>query len=527
MSPRDNESAGTSRRTALRLGAIGGVSFLGLSSVARTDAQEGPTTITECRVIDEPGEYVLGDDLSAEGDCLSIRSAGVTLDGNGHTLEGDGTGTGLYIESGGTVRNLTIQNFEDGSIVWAGGELSSVTIQDNERRGIWCQDTVEVLCEDSTIRRNGERGISISDYSRDVIIRNCDLVQNPSTPISAGSSAIISIEDCRIVDNGGPVHFAPMPDSRIEGTHISGSDGAGLRTAHGDIAIHDNPTPIRNCVIRDCDGAGIEQPYGFLDVRECTLSGNRVGYQVGTYPDFYETTLRNSNIEDNEEYGLLHTRSDEFSVIVDARCNWWGHESGPVHESNPTENPQGQRVSDDVTFIPWSVERIEDGEGSCEGGLDEPDDPPEAGTGYVARKSYRKIMGVAPYDDVDCWGETIYVTDPSDVDRGGFDGPGEITIPSPSDDDHHCYTLTGHVIRAEPDAVPVTLPTWGDDQGDCESLLFVDPDLELHTDVEYRIVTDDPDPTYESVDTGGFAGTIDEIVQVDFEPTLAEEPSET
>jgi len=529
MSKRGSITRRLSRRTALRIGAVGGASLLGLSSVPQTDAQDGPTTITECREIDEPGEYVLGDDLSAEGDCLEISVSDVTLDGNGQTIDGDGTGTGLDVEySGHTVRNLTVQNFETGIEVEASSNvtLSSITVQDNVGDGIRCgYYASDVRCEDSTIRRNGDAGVSISDYSTDILLRNCELMENEAYPVRAGSSARFGLEGCRVVDNGGPIRFVPRPESTIEGTLVSGSDGPGMVTDYGDLGIYDEPMPIRDCVIEDCDGAGIRQPHGSLDVRECTLSGNRVGYRVPGGTDPYETVLRYSNIVDNEEYGVLHTRADEVTTTVEATCNWWGDESGPVHDDDPAENPQGQRVSDHVAFVPWSTERVEDGEGSCDGGLyGGPEDPVEGGTGYVSRKSYRRIKGTGPYEDVDCWDGTLYVTELSDVEDAGFAGPGAITLPSSEDTEGG--SLPGHVIRAESDAVPVTLPTWGGDRGRCESLLFVDPEQDLHADVEYRIVTDDPDVAYEEVDTNGFARTIDEIVEVEYEPVRSAESTE-
>ena len=531
MSHHDNESTGTSRRTALRLGAIGGVSFLGLSSVARTGAQEGPTTITDCREIDEPGEYVLGDDLSAEGSCLSIRASDVTLDGNGHTIEGDGTGTGIAILTGSsnvTIQDLTVRNFNRGIgvLVGANAHVLDVTVE-RSGDGLWSDADSEILCENSTFRENAGRGINIGDYDDLLTVLNCEIIHNGGTAISAGSSSPIAVKDSVVVGNGGPIRLTPMPDAEITRTEIRENDRAGVSTGSVDQVYLDEPVPVTDCVIRDNHGPGIEHSHSSLEIRGCTLAGNQDGYRLRA-GDPFETILQYNNIEDNEEYGAwVEDPNPWLDEPIDATCNWWGHESGPVHEDNPTGNPQGDRVSDDVAFVPWSVERIEDGEGACEGGLDEePDVPPEAGTGYVARKSYRKIMGVAPYEGYDCWDETVYVTDPSDVDRAGFAGPGEITVPSSSDDDADSDPLTGHVIRAERDAVPVTLPTWGDGRGDCESLLFVDPGQDLRTDVEYRIVTDDPGPTYEDVDTGGFAGTIDEIVQVDFEPTLAEESNE-
>lgn len=175
-----------------------------------------------------------------------------------------------------------------------------------------------------------------------------------------GSSAPFVLEDSRIVDNGDALIFTPMSsenerldvemDTRIEGTEISGSDGAGIRTDLGDAPALEEPTPITNCVIRDNDGPGIDHRYGWLDVRECTLAENQTGFYAHL-GESRKTKLRTNNIEDNDEYGVLHTDVDE-NPTIDGRCNWWGDESGPVHEDNPNDDPQGDRVSDGVEFTP-------------------------------------------------------------------------------------------------------------------------------------------------------------------------------
>ncbi|MFO7927379.1 MAG: right-handed parallel beta-helix repeat-containing protein [Halobacteriota archaeon] len=526
----DKLSGRTSRRTVLRKGAIGGsIGFLGLSSVARTGADDGPTTITEPTTIDEPGEYVLEADLIVEGGSglVITNSADVTLDGNGYRIEGDGSGTGLFISEGDryTVRNLTIEHFETG--LQADGtentSVSSVTVQNTSERGIFVSFEGEIHCEDSTIRRNGGRGILIDDYSS-ATIQDCEIVENGTNPIVTGSSAILKVKGCHIADNGAPFDFTPMPGARMEETQISGSDGAGVYITYGDIPYTDEPTVITDCVIQNNADAGIYHDSSLLEVRACTLKGNTVGYHVGNSAD-RDTILQNNNIEGNDEYGVLHANR-ESNPPVDATCNWWGHESGPVHEDNPTENPRGQRVSDGVAFAPWSVERIEDGGGDCTGGLDE-DEPdgetPPTGIGYIGERSYKKIEGIGPYDSYGCWDGTFYITDRSDIENLDYGSLGGMVLPSSTDGNtengEDCQLFMGHVIRAEADAVPVRLPTWSGERGGCESLLFVEPTQEIPPDVEYRIAsTDGPIPQHEDVDTNGFAGTIDGLVAITFEP---------
>ncbi len=56
------------------------------------------TEITGCTsTFTEGASYFLGDDLAVVpgGVCLKITKKDVVLDGNGHILSGDGTGTGI------------------------------------------------------------------------------------------------------------------------------------------------------------------------------------------------------------------------------------------------------------------------------------------------------------------------------------------------------------------------------------------------------------------------------------------------
>jgi parallel beta-helix repeat protein len=90
-------------------------------------AQAAPTAITACQTIRQPGSYVLATNLDvpdANGNCLAITVASVTLDLAGFSISGNGPrtqGAGiLAIGSGATpfggivVRNGSISNFAVG-----------------------------------------------------------------------------------------------------------------------------------------------------------------------------------------------------------------------------------------------------------------------------------------------------------------------------------------------------------------------------------------------------------------------------
>jgi hypothetical protein len=78
------------------------------------------TPISECGYISESGAYQLVKNLSAAGDCLVVTAdapANITVDLNGFTIRGDGTGSAVRAQTaldGFTVRNGTIKNFDIG-----------------------------------------------------------------------------------------------------------------------------------------------------------------------------------------------------------------------------------------------------------------------------------------------------------------------------------------------------------------------------------------------------------------------------
>ena len=66
--------------------------------------------ITNCSVINYPGNYLLNKDISSLGTCLNITASNVTIDGNGHNITyGTGGVAGYGVYSSG-YNNLTIKN---------------------------------------------------------------------------------------------------------------------------------------------------------------------------------------------------------------------------------------------------------------------------------------------------------------------------------------------------------------------------------------------------------------------------------
>jgi hypothetical protein len=139
-----------------------------------------------------------------------------------------------------------------------------------------------------------------------------------------------------------------------------------------------------------------------------------------------------------------------------------GDETGPKHPDNPRSDPEGQRVSAGVDVVPWSVERIEGGEGVCVGVQER--------AGDISLSSFTKVTGEDDVDyvpDADGWGGSFYVQRPA---RHGWSDEGVVLdVPNAS------RSNRGYLITAEADTEPSGGPTgagpWGED---CSSRLFVE-----------------------------------------------------
>lgn len=106
------------------------------------DVLAGVKKIKKCGTITAPGSYQLDKNLNATGDCLVIQANFVTIDLNGFTVTGDGTGDGItdggVARKGIAIRNGTITGFVDGIDLFfsRGVSVEQVRAFDNSGDGI-------------------------------------------------------------------------------------------------------------------------------------------------------------------------------------------------------------------------------------------------------------------------------------------------------------------------------------------------------------------------------------------------------
>ena len=138
----------------------------------------------------------------------------------------------------------------------------------------------------------------------------------------------------------------------IEGISFDGTGVSGKPVAVG-IAYVDSTGRIADLtvenVIATSLGAGVaiigDVGSSTAEMTGATISSND---NAGIYVCGGSTLEAHLNkIVDNAECGLLNDGGE----TVDATGNWWGHKSGPLHQTNPLG--RGNAVSGDVHFKPW------------------------------------------------------------------------------------------------------------------------------------------------------------------------------
>lgn len=140
--------------------------LLALVLLAAIPAALGATSITGPTVISSPGTYVLTQDITGGSPAIWVKSSGVTIDGNGHTIRGSGGSYGILVNkdgttlSGVTIKNVRVQNWNCGIYLKgvASSSVSGVTAVSNGKAGINLRTTRGTTISGCTVSGN-QQGI--------------------------------------------------------------------------------------------------------------------------------------------------------------------------------------------------------------------------------------------------------------------------------------------------------------------------------------------------------------------------------
>lgn len=191
--------------------------FISISAVSADTPITGPTTITDS------GDYYLANDFTCpSGNAIVITSGGVTIDGQGHTIDGLDTGANgisCQLVNGVTIHNMTIQNFNHGIDLYFADINCYDNILTSNNVGIYAFVGDSSTIRNNVISSNDDSGIYF-DFTWWASITENDISSN----------------------NNAGIYFAGLPnvENYIENNAIvsNGNYGIYLENSHGNYIYH-------------------------------------------------------------------------------------------------------------------------------------------------------------------------------------------------------------------------------------------------------------------------------------------------
>ncbi|MEB3755747.1 MAG: right-handed parallel beta-helix repeat-containing protein [Desulfurococcales archaeon] len=194
--------------TLLVISALPGIPFTKLDTTA-----QGSTVITSLPYdITTPGTYILESDLTTSTYGINVTVENVTIIGNGYTITGPGSESGIIIDGIGgnvTIENIKIKGFEFGIYVnnisslgdkyaYAGIVIKNNTIENTEY-GIEVDNVYNyggVIIDNVIVRNSSSGGIDLY-YNNDIVITNSYI--NGSGTLDAG--VIVDVSEGVYINN--------------------------------------------------------------------------------------------------------------------------------------------------------------------------------------------------------------------------------------------------------------------------------------------------------------------------------------
>ena len=371
--------------------------------VSAGQAAAEPTEIAECGVIDEPGNYVLTEDMiyprrsiDEPGPCLSIQASDVTIDGNGHTVNAS-EGSAIVVGGDSTVRNVSIRDVTASGRYEAvkyenvtDGRLTNVTTlpysgnEDMSSDGVDITNSEGITVRGSTIAA-GFHGnpFFVGDSDRITIINNTfvgpeDYHWRGSVVVNANKSTIRDNE----VDTGQGMRINGR-DNLVADNQVSGTGGfytentvsvAGRNTTFvnnsltamfGGITVTgQNHTVAENHVrlVSDNEQTGVDLAGSNHTVESNRIVGNATtGVAIsGSAPEIAhnDIDLDRTGLDGNSTGVLVEQLSGTVSVHHNRIS---AH--GRVHQIDPqvcVPNPEANTVDlHENTFVAWDGKNAE------------------------------------------------------------------------------------------------------------------------------------------------------------------------
>jgi hypothetical protein len=185
---------------------------------------------------------------------------------------------------------------------------------------------------------------------------NISIISAEEATVTTADLVFIEVESVQNVSVMALVEYSSniyIEGINFDGTEIEAADIVG-------ILYLDSTGEIADLTVEN--NIGTESGLGMVILTDAVLSdvemtGSTISNnEIGIWVADSSLEAHFNNIVDNTNAGVVNLWG---SGTVNATHNWWGHASGPYHES---DNPDGMgdEVSDDVNFVPWLESEIVD-----------------------------------------------------------------------------------------------------------------------------------------------------------------------
>ncbi len=254
--------------------------LIALVLLAAIPAALGATSITGPTVISSPGTYVLAKDIAGgNSPAIWVKSSGVTIDGNGHTIRGAGGSYGILVNKDGTtLTGVTIKNVR----------------LEKWNCGIYFKGVASSRASGVTAVSNGKAGINLRT-TRGTTISGCTVTGN--------QQGILLWQDC----DGNTISGNTMKDNSDMGLWLAGTG----RTSSGIVYDSTGNTVSNNVATGNRYGL-------YLDfTRDNTVTGNKAANNDdhGIFLDYSSGNRLTSNtVTNHPQSGIVLFDSDGCTI---------------------------------------------------------------------------------------------------------------------------------------------------------------------------------------------------------------------
>lgn len=281
---------------------------------------EASHEIDSCTTIDQPGRYELTKDImNSSDDCIRISASNVILDGQGHTIDGTGNGTGVDVDPPSgliadlfsknamnvTVKNMKITDCFIGiSYTWAtDSQITDTNISSNQI-GISIQWVKNSTISNNTVSSSELDGILLLQ-STEIMVSNNTLSSNRMGGIRSTLVDTAMISNNTALSNNLGIMMERSKETTISNNTVSSNNHTGIGSDNSDTISISNNTVLSNdrgIFVRHSEAATVSTN---------TVTDNRVGIDIHNS----SATVVENGLTGNTESGVeIDDRSKNRTV---------------------------------------------------------------------------------------------------------------------------------------------------------------------------------------------------------------------